>query len=65
MQCVCMDGVLSDFLPLKREVTQGSILGPLLFLLFIKDLLDAVNVNEYTVSHLLTDDATPNFINTL
>ena len=51
-QTVCIDE-FSSYRLLSKGVPQGSILGPLLFSLFINDLPDSV---KYMMYHLFADD---------
>jgi len=52
-QSVSIDGHLSDPLPVTIGVPQGSILGPLLFLLFLNDL---PSVTENCLANMFADD---------
>ena len=51
---VVLNGVLSSSLPVQAGVPQGSVLGPVLFLVFINDLSDSLENPLY----LFADDST-------
>ena len=52
---VVIDNESSDFLPVTSGVPQGSILGPLLFLLFVNDTPNAIS--KETTLPLFADDS--------
>ncbi len=51
---VCVDGALSEALPINSGVPQGSVISPTLFLLFINDLLSSTR----NPIHAFADDST-------
>lgn len=53
MQAACIEGVVSNFLPMSRGIPQGSVLGPVLFLLFVNDMPDSI---KFMLPHLFADD---------
>ena len=52
-QYVSVNGFHSNTLPMKYGVPQGSVLGPLLFLIYINDLHNAI---RHSVVHHFADD---------
>ena len=52
--CVSVNNSVSDVLPVVSGVPQGSILGPIMFLVFVNDLPAAVTSSLVL---LLADDA--------
>jgi hypothetical protein len=53
-QCVVIDGHFSKFVDVKSGVVQGSVAGPLLFVLYINDIID--NLVAPSTCKLYADD---------
>ncbi len=54
-QRVSVNGALSDITDVTSGVPQGSVLGPILFLLYINDIND-INENVQSSIRLFADD---------
>ena len=59
-QSVCVNGALSDFQRINTGVPQGSVLGPILYLIYVNEL---PNLSDQFTSCLFADDTTLIFEN--
>ena len=53
MQCVNVDGAKSEWKNVLSGIPQGSVIGPLLFVIFINDMPESV---KYNICKLFADD---------
>ena len=58
-QTVCIDGTCSPLLPLEFGVPQGSIIGPLLYIIFTNDLPESVHDHHHPAEDLQVQHVQP------
>ena len=51
---VTVNGVISDLITVPCGIPQGSVLGPILFLLYMNDFHECSSLRDF---HLFADDA--------